>query len=75
MKRMMIAVVIMAAFVFGPGSVFAAEDFNSSRSNLSHIIASATTQAKCKKAGGKWIVNAQGKGVCQQKVKKVKTKR
>jgi len=76
MKRMiMVAVVMAISFVFGPGSIFAAEDFNSSRSNLSQIVASATTQAKCKNAGGVWIVNAQGKGICQRKVKRAKTKR
>jgi len=62
-----------------PGSIFAAEDFNSSRSNLSQIVAPATTQAKCKNAGGEWIVTAQSKGVCQpeakRKAKKAKTKR
>jgi len=67
MKRMMIAVVIMAAFVFVPGSVFASSSHNTTRSNTEGVrysITQPTTQVGCKKAGGGWIVNAQGKGIC-----------
>jgi len=67
MKRvMMIAVVIVASFVFVPVSVFAAEDHNSSRSNLSNSISKVTTQVGCKNAGGVWVVDAHGKGSCNR---------
>lgn len=62
----MIAVVIAASFVFVPVSGFAAENHNSSRSNIGTSISKMTTQADCKKAGGVWSVDAHGKGSCNR---------
>jgi len=82
MKRMIIAGVMAVSFVFVSASAFASSSHNTTRSNTEGVrysITQPTTQDGCKKAGGVWVVNTQGKGVCQievkRKAKKAKTKR
>ncbi len=64
MKRMMMIAVVVISFV--PGSAFAGEVHVAHRKNVTLISAPATNQAKCKKSGGVWVVDVNGKGICNR---------